>query len=275
MTTDTSSTATLSNPGFGTYRLEGETLKQSVNAALEAGYRHIDTAQFYGNEETLGEVLRDSSVSRDDIFLTTKVWYDRLEPEDFKKSVNESLQRLKTEYVDLLLIHWPSPDDEVPMRDYLSALKEVKAEGKARHIGVSNFTIAQLDDAVDILGKGEILTNQIEVHPFLQNRKLAEHCEKLGIAVTAFMPLAVGKVMEDPVLKQIAGVHGVTPAEITMAWLKGRGIVTIPSSTKARNIESNIKAFELTLSEAEMADIETLDRGERIADPDMAPAWDE
>ncbi|WP_447527991.1 2,5-didehydrogluconate reductase DkgB [Vreelandella sp. TE19] len=268
-------TNTLPNPGFGTFRLEGETLKESINAALEAGYRHIDTAQFYGNEETVGEVLRDSSVARGDIFLTTKVWYDRLEPDALKQSVDESLKKLKTEYVDLLLIHWPSPNDEVPMADYLTALKEVRAEGKARHIGVSNFTIAQLDEAVGILGKGEILTNQIEVHPFLQNRKLAEHCESLGIEVTAFMPLAVGKVMEDAVLKQIAGVHGVTPADITMAWLKGRGIVTIPSSTKARNIESNIKAFELALTEAEMADIATLDRGERIANPDMAPAWDE
>ncbi|MFG6666175.1 2,5-didehydrogluconate reductase DkgB [Halomonas sp. HNIBRBA4712] len=266
---------TLPNPGFGTYRLEGDTLKQSINAALDAGYRHIDTAQFYGNEETVGEVLRDSSVPRGDIFLTTKVWFDRLEPSDLKQSVDESLSKLKTEYVDLLLIHWPSPNDDVPMRDYLSALKEVKAEGKARHIGVSNFTIAQLDQAVEILGKGEILTNQIEVHPFLQNRKLVEHCQNLGIQVTGFMPLAVGKVMEDPVLKQIAGVHGVTPAEITMAWLKARDIVTIPSSTKQRNIESNFKAFDIELTEAEMADIATLDRGERIANPDMAPKWDE
>ncbi|WNL38159.1 2,5-didehydrogluconate reductase DkgB [Halomonas sp. PAMB 3232] len=267
--------STLPNPGFGTYRLGGDTLKQGIHTALEAGYRHIDTAQFYGNESTVGEAIRDSSVPRSDIFLTTKVWFDQLEPAALKASVDESLSKLKTEYVDLLLIHWPSPNDEVPMRDYLTALKEVKAEGKARHIGVSNFTIAQIDEAIDILGEGEILTNQIEVHPFLQNRKLVDHCKANDIEVTAFMPLAVGKVMEDPVLKQIAGVHGVTPAEITMAWIKARGLVTIPSSTKARNIESNIKAFDIELSEAEMADIATLDRGERIANPDMAPDWDE
>ncbi|PRY65303.1 2,5-diketo-D-gluconate reductase B [Vreelandella songnenensis] len=266
---------TIPNPGFGTYRLEDDTLKKSVHAALAAGYRHIDTAQFYGNEKSVGEAIRDSDVPRSEIFLTTKVWFDNLEPKRLQESVDESLEKLGTEYVDLLLIHWPSPNDEVPMNDYLTALKELKKLGKTRHIGVSNFTIDQLDQAVEILGKGEILTNQIEVHPFLQNRQLAEHCEKLGIAVTAFMPLAVGKVMEDSVLKNIAEAHGVTPAQITLAWIKQRDMITIPSSTKARNIESNIKAFEITLSDAEMAEIAKLDRGERIANPDFAPAWDE
>lgn len=263
------------NPGFGTFRLEGDTLKQSIHAALEAGYRHIDTAQFYGNEKDVGEAIRDSSVPRSDIFLTTKVWFDNLEPATLKASVNESLQKLGTDYVDLLLIHWPSPEDEVPMVDYLTALKEVKAEGKARHIGISNFTIAQVDEAVSILGKGEILTNQIEVHPYLQNRKLAEHCEQHGIQVTAFMPLAVGKVMDDPTLKKIADAHNVTPAQIALAWVKQRNMITIPSSTKARNIHSNIAAFELVLSDSEMAEIANLDRKERIASPDFAPTWDE
>jgi 2,5-diketo-D-gluconate reductase B len=263
------------NPGFGTFRLEGDTLKQSIHAAFEAGYRHIDTAQFYGNEAGVGEVIRDSSVARKDIFLTTKVWFDKLEPATLKASVDESLKKLGTDYVDLLLIHWPSPDDEVPMVDYLTALKEVKAEGKARNIGISNFTCAQVDEAVNILGKGEILTNQIEVHPFLQNRKLVDYCEQHGIQVTAFMPLAVGKVMEDPTLKQIAEAHSVTPAQITLAWINQRNLVTIPSSTKARNIQSNIAAFELVLSENEMAEIAKLDRQERIANPDIAPAWDE
>ncbi|MGP8292091.1 2,5-didehydrogluconate reductase DkgB [Vreelandella zhanjiangensis] len=263
------------NPGFGTFRLEGDTLKESIHAALEAGYRHIDTAQFYGNEKGVGEAIRDSSVRRGDIFLTTKVWHDNLAPQRLKESVNESLEKLGTDYVDLLLIHWPSPDNEVPMEDYLAALKEVKALGKARHIGVSNFTIEQLDKAVEILGKGEILTNQIEVHPFLQNRKLVERCEHHGIQVTAFMPLAVGKVMDDATLKQIAYAHSVTPAQIALAWVNQRNMITIPSSTKARNIQSNIAAFDLVLSDSEMADIAKLDRKERIANPDFAPAWDE
>ena len=154
-------------------------------------------------------------------------------------------------------------------------MKEVKAEGKARNIGISNFTCSQVDEAVSILGKGEILTNQIEVHPFLQNRTLAEHCEQHGIQVTAFMPLAVGKVMDDPTLKQIADTHGVTPAQITLAWVKQRNMVTIPSSTKARNIQSNMAAFDLVLSDSEMAEIAKLDRNERIANPEIAPDWDD
>lgn len=263
------------NPGFGTFRLEGDTLKQSIHAALEAGYRHIDTAQFYGNEKGVGEAIRDSNVPRSDIFLTTKVWFDNLEPATFKASVDESLQKLGTDYVDLLLIHWPSPENEVPMVDYLTALKGVKKEGKARHIGVSNFTCAQVDEAVSILGKGEIFTNQIEVHPYLQNLKLVDHCEQYGIHVTAFMPLAVGKVMEDTTLKQIAEAHDATPAQVTLAWVKQRNMITIPSSTKARNIQSNIAAFDVELNDSEMAAIAELDRKERIANPDFAPYWDE
>lgn len=265
---------TLPNPGFGTYRLEEDTLRNSLGTALEAGYRHIDTAQFYGNEAEVGEVLANSGIGRNEIFLTTKVWYDRLVPGDLEKSVDESLERLKTDYVDLLLIHWPSPNDEVAMEDYLPALKRVKTSGKARHIGVSNFTRAQLDRAVSILGRGEILTNQIEVHPFLQNRAVIEKCQEHNIAVTAFMPLAVGKVMEDATLKQIAEAHDASPAQIALAWLKAQDIVTFPSSTKAKNIRSNLAAFDLTLSDEEMQAIAALERDERIADPDFAPHWD-
>ncbi|WP_016854260.1 2,5-didehydrogluconate reductase DkgB [Halomonas smyrnensis] len=265
---------TLPNPGFGTFRLEGDTLRDSLTTALEAGYRHVDTAQFYGNEAEVGDVLADSGIARDEIFLTTKVWHDRLVPGDLEKSVDESLERLKTDYVDLLLIHWPSPNDEVAMEDYLPALQKVKAAGKARHIGVSNFTCAQLDRAVSILGRGEILTNQIEVHPFLQNRQVIEKCREHGIEVTAFMPLAVGKVMEDATLKQIAERHDASPAQVALAWLKAQDIVTFPSSTKAKNIRSNLAAFDLTLSDEEMQAIAELDRGERIADPDFAPDWD-
>ncbi|WP_249979122.1 2,5-didehydrogluconate reductase DkgB [Vreelandella olivaria] len=265
----------LPNPGFGTFRLEGGTLTQSIHAALGAGYRHIDTAQFYNNEAGVGQAIVSSSVPREEIFLTTKVWFDNLEPATLKASVDESLKKLGSDYVDLLLIHWPSPNDAVPMVEYLSALKEVKQVGKARRVGVSNFTIQQLDEAVGILGQGEILTNQIEVHPFLQNRRLVDHCEQLGIKVTAFMPLAVGKVMQDPTLKLIAEAHDVTPAQIALAWVKQRNMIAIPSSSSSRNIQSNIAAFDLVLSDDEMAEIAKLDRKERIANPDFAPAWDE
>lgn len=262
------------NPGFGTFRLEGEVLKESVKSALAAGYRHVDTAQFYGNEAEVGEALRESDIPREEIFLTTKVWHDRLRPSDLEASVDESLDRLDTPYVDLLLIHWPSPDGEVQMDDYLNALKSLQDAGKAKHIGVSNFTRAQIDQAVDILGEGSLLTNQVEVHPYLQNRELVAHCQERGIEVTAYMPLAVGKVMQDETLKAIATEHDANPAQIALAWIKARGLVTIPSSTKAEHIRSNLAAFDITLSEEEMARIAELDRGERIANPDFAPAWD-
>ena len=262
------------NPGFGTFRLKDEVLKESVKSALAAGYRHIDTAQMYGNEVEVGEAIRESEVPREEIFLTTKVWHDRLRPGDLEASVDESLDRLGTPYVDLLLIHWPSPDGEVQMDDYLNALKAVQDAGKATHIGVSNFTRAHIDQAIGILGEGTLLTNQVEVHPYLQNRELVAHCQARDIQVTAYMPLAVGKVMQDETLKAIAADHDANPAQIALAWIQARGLVTIPSSTSAGHIQSNLAAFDITLSDEEMARIAELDRGERIADPDFAPAWD-
>ncbi|WP_163576621.1 2,5-didehydrogluconate reductase DkgB [Halomonas faecis] len=262
------------NPGFGTFRLEGDVLENAVKSALAAGYRHIDTAQMYGNETEVGEAIRESGIPRDEIFLTTKVWHDRLRPGDLEASVDESLDRLGTEYVDLLLIHWPSPDGEVQMDDYLNALKAVQDAGRAKHIGISNFTRAQVDQAIGILGEGTLLTNQIEVHPFLQNRALVEHCQSRGLEVTAYMPLAVGKVMKDTTLERIAQAHDANPAQVALAWIKARGLVTIPSSTKAEHIRSNLAAFEIALSDDEMAQIAELDCGERIANPDFAPAWD-
>ncbi|MDN3525132.1 2,5-didehydrogluconate reductase DkgB [Halomonas sabkhae] len=265
----------LPNPGLGTYRLEGETVRNMIHTALKLGYRHIDTAQFYGNEADVGAAIAESDVPRDEIFVTTKVWHDRLQPDDLKASVDESLERLGMDAVDLLLIHWPSPGDEVPMNDYMLALRDVQQAGKTQHIGVSNFTRAQVDQALDILGADTLLTNQIEVHPFLQNRNLVAHCQSHDIAVTAFMPLAVGKVMEDATLQQIAAVHDATPAQIAIAWLNQLEIVTFPSSTKEANLKRNIEALDIILSNEEMAEIATLDRGERIANPSIAPDWDQ
>lgn len=268
------STTPLPNPGLGTFRLKGDTLKQVIHDALALGYRHIDTAQMYDNEQDVGEALAENEVPRESLFLTTKVWHDRLAPASLKQSVGESLEKLGTDYVDLLLIHWPSPEDEVPMADYLNALREVREAGQARHIGISNFTIAQVDRALEILGPESLLTNQVEVHPFLQNRDLVAHCQSRGLTVTGYMPLAVGKVMEDATLARIAEAHDATPAQVVLAWNRARGVVTIPSSTKREHLASNLAAFDLTLSEEELEAIAGLDRGERIADPDFAPDWD-
>ncbi|WP_148252822.1 2,5-didehydrogluconate reductase DkgB [Aidingimonas lacisalsi] len=267
--------AILPRIGLGTFRLKEQEVIDSVSSALELGYRHIDTAQMYENEAAVGKAIRESGVPRDDIFLTTKVWYDRLQGDDLIKSLEESLEKLGVDQVDLALIHWPSPKGEVPMAEYIGNLDEARKRGMTKHIGISNFTIAQVDEALSVPGGEHIITNQVEVHPFLGNHALVSHCQARGVQVTGYMPLAVGKVMKEPVLQEIANEHGVTPAQVALAWVAARDIVVIPSSTKPAHQRANLAALDLELSSDEMARIDALDAGERIANPDFAPEWDD
>lgn len=265
---------TLPKIGMGTFRLKGNDARDAVKSALSLGYRHIDTAQMYDNEAAVGDGITSSGIPRREIFLTTKIWHDKLHASDLINSLQGSLDRLKTDHVDLALIHWPSPGDEVPMEEYLGALKDAQREGLAEHIGISNFTCAQMDEAKRILGDASIFTNQVEVHPFLANGKVVDHARKLGITVTGYMPLAVGKVMEDETLQRIAENHNATPAQIAIAWVASRGIVPIPSSTRPAHQKANLDALEIELSDEDIKAIDALDRGERIADPGFAPDWD-
>jgi 2,5-diketo-D-gluconate reductase B len=260
--------------GMGTFRLKGNEARDAVKSALSLGYRHIDTAQMYENESEVGDGITSSGIPRREIFLTTKIWYEQLEKHDLINSLQDSLRRLKTDHVDLTLIHWPSPDDEVPMEEYLGALRDAQREGLTNHIGISNFTCAQMDQAVSILGENAITTNQVEVHPFMANRKVVDHAQKLGITVTGYMPLAVGKVMEDDTLLQIAQARNLTPAQVALAWVASRGIVVIPSSTRPSHQKANLDALNVELTPEEIARIDALDRNERIANPSFAPAWD-
>ncbi|SFR63920.1 2,5-diketo-D-gluconate reductase B [Marinobacter daqiaonensis] len=260
--------------GMGTFRLKGEEAREAVRSALSLGYRHIDTAQMYENEAAVGDGITSSGIPRRDIFITTKVWFDNLRSSDLINSLQRSLQLLKTDHVDLALIHWPSPGDEVPMEEYLGALKDARREGLTDHIGISNFTCPQMDQAREILGDTPILTNQVEVHPFMANRKVVEHAQKLGLTVTGYMPLAVGRVMEDETLQRIARSRHVTPAQIAIAWSATRGVIPIPSSTRPKHQTANLDALKLRLTDDEMREIDALDRGDRIADPDFAPDWD-
>ena len=265
---------TLPKIGMGTFRLKGNDAREAVKSALSLGYRHIDTAQMYENEAEVGDGITSSGIPRRDIFLTTKIWHDKLHASDLINSLHDSLARLKTDHVDLTLIHWPSPGDEVPMEEYLGALRDARREGLTEHIGISNFTCAQMDQAKEILGDTPILTNQVEVHPFLANRKVVEHAQKLGITVTGYMPLAVGKVMEDETLQRIASERNVTPAQIAIAWVASRGVVPIPSSTRPSHQKANLEALKIQLTEDEIRAIDALDRGERIANPGFEPDWD-
>lgn len=238
------------------------------------GYRHIDTAQIYGNEAAVGQALADSGVAHDELFVTTKIWTENLGSGQVIPSLRESLQRLGLERIDLTLIHWPSPNDEIPVAHYLGELLEAKRQGLTVAIGVSNFTIAHLRQAIEAVGVDEIATNQVEIHPLLQNRKLVAFARQQDIHLTAYMPLAYGKVLAEPEIQRIAAAHGASPAQVALAWSLQQGYTVIPSSTKRENLAANLAAAELRLSTEDMTAIEALDRGERVANPGFAPRWD-
>lgn len=260
--------------GLGTYRLKDQVLTDSVHNALELGYRAFDTAQIYENEADLGAAIASGTVPREQLFLTTKIWISNFHHDDLLASLRESLRKLRTDHVDLTLIHWPSPKDEVPMAEFLGALSEAKALGLTKAIGVSNFTIDLTRQAIAILGADAIATNQIEVHPYLQNRALIAYLREQGIHVTAFMSLAYGAVLKDPVIQAIADKHQASTAQVALAWALQQGYAVIPSSTKRENLAGNLQAAQLRLDAEDMARIAELDRGERVANPGIAPAWD-
>lgn len=260
--------------GLGTFRLKDPVVQDVVRAALEIGYRHIDTAQMYDNEAAIGAELQASAVPREQIFVTTKVWHANLATSKLIPSLQESLQKLQMSSVDLALIHWPSPQGEVPLRDSLEALAKAKAQGLTKNIGVSNFNIALLKEALAVVGKGEILTNQIEVHPFLQNRKVREFCAEAGIRVTAYMPLATGKVASDETLIRMGRKHGVSPSQVTLSWLLDQGLVVIPSSSNPERLQQNFQIPRGILDSEDHQILAALDRGDRIANPPFSPAWD-
>lgn len=266
---------TVPNFGLGTFRLKDQVVRDSVRMALELGYRAIDTAQFYDNEAEVGETIAQSGVPRAELYITTKIKMPNYGRDKLVSSLKESLDKLQVDQVDLTLIHWPVPNGEVKPEEYLEALADAHAQGLTREVGVSNFNIQQLQRAREILGDVPLATNQVEIHPYLQNRKLAQFAGQEGIHLTSYMTLAVGKVMGDPVIQDIARAHGATPAQVALAWALQQGYSVIPSSTKRENLQSNLGALELMLSDEDMARMGELDRGERIANPlHMAPDWD-
>jgi len=261
--------------GLGTFRLQDQVVIDSVKTGLELGYRLIDTAQIYGNEAQVGQAIAESGVPRDALFITTKIWTANYAQDKLVSSLKESLVKLRINHVDLTLIHWPSPKNEVPVAEFMGALADARAQGLTKHMGVSNFNIALMKDAIAAVGAEHIATNQIELSPFLQNRKLVEFAKSQGIPITSYMTLAYGKALHNPVIEAIAKQRDATPAQVVLAWAMQLGYAVIPSSTKREHLASNLKAQHLQLSDAEMAQMAALDCNDRLVNPDgLAPAWD-
>ena len=260
--------------GFGTFRIPGADVLRIVPHALKAGFRHIDTAQIYGNEAEVGEAIAASGVARGDVFLTTKVWVENYGHNAFLASVDESLKKLKTDYVDLLLLHWPN--EAVSLAEQIGTLNAVKEAGKVRHIGVSNFSTALMAEAVK-LSKAPIVTNQIEYHPYIDQDVVIAAAKAAGMSVTGYYGMADGKVFTDPVLKEIAAGRGKSVAQVVLRWLvQQQGVIALSKTVSEARVDENLAIFDFELSADEMAAIRALARPDgRIVSPEgLAPVWD-
>jgi len=261
--------------GVGTFRLTGQTVIDSVQNALDVGYRAVDTAQIYGNEAEVGQAISDSKIARNELFITTKIWTDNFKKDQLIPSLKNSLYKLRTDSVNLTLIHWPAPSTNIAVAEMLQNLLEAKQQGLTEHIGISNFNIELTQQAIDAVGLENIATNQIELSPYLQNQKLVGFLTAHNIDVTSYMTLAYGKVLHDPVLTEISQIHQVSTAQIALAWALQQGYAVIPSSTKRENLIANLKAQDIQLSHEEMQLIAALERNGREVNPEgLAPTWD-
>lgn len=257
--------------GLGTWQLRGDEATRAVIGAINLGYRHIDTAAMYGNEEAVGAGIAGSGVKREDIFLTTKVWWTELAPDALRASAEASLKKLATPYADLIHIHWPAKGMDLAAS--LTALARLKEDGLARAVGVCNFPPGLLKQALD-LGIAPIACLQVECHVYLWQEKLAELCRANGLALTAYSPIAKAQVNDDPVMQRIAAKHGATPVQIAIAWLIAQpNLVAIPKSGREQGQKENLAAAAITLDQADMDAIASLPKARRLVNPDFAPDW--
>ena len=260
--------------GFGTFRMPDEDVLRVLPEALKLGFRHVDTAQIYKNEAAVGEVIAKSGIPRADIFLTTKVWVDRVGHDAFIASVDESLAKLKTDHVDLLLLHWPQ--SEMPLADRIGALNDLRKAGKVKNIGVSNFSSTLMAEAVS-LSDAPIVTNQVEYHPYLDQTKVIDQARKTGMSVTAYYLMADGKVPQDPLLKEIGSRHGKTAAQVALRWaVQQKDVIALSKTANVSRLPENFDIFDFALGDGEMAEIHKLARPDgRIVNPGhLAPEWD-
>jgi 2,5-diketo-D-gluconate reductase B len=257
--------------GFGTWQIEGDDAREAVRDALEIGYRQIDTAKAYGNEREVGAGIRDSGVARDEIWLTTKVPHDEAEPNAVRAAAEGSLERLETDYVDLLLLHWPSRD--LPLEQTMVALDLLRRDGLARHVGVSNFPAGMLGRALEV---APLLCDQVEFHPFLRQERLLELAAENDVLITAYSPLAHGKVPDDATLREIGEAHGKTAGQVALRWLLDQPNVSpIPKASSHERRVENFEVYDFELSDAERERIAGLPKDVRTANPPWAPDWDD
>ena len=258
--------------GLGTWELRGRTCARIVEQALRLGYRHIDTAQIYENEREVGEGLRASGVRRDEVFITTKVWTSHFAPNDLERSAKESLARLRLTDVDLLLLHWPNP--QVPLTETLGALARAKQLGLARHIGVSNFTVALIEEAAAACPE-PLVCDQVEYHPYLDQTKVKDACARHGMALVAYSPVAKGRIKNDRVLARIGDRYRKSAVQVCLRWLVQQNVSAIPRTSRLERLSENINVFDFELSDEDMSQISAMgSAGGRLTDFGFAPKWD-
>ena len=258
--------------GLGTWRMKGPECREAVERALSLGYRHIDTAEMYDNEEAVGDALNGARLPRADIHVTTKVWWDHLAPDAMRRAMDASLKKLRTDYVDLYMIHWPSPDMDLPAA--LATLKKLKVERLTRAIGVCNFPVALLKRAVDELG-ADLAANQIEYHVLLGQGPVLDFLRAHGMALTAYCPIAQGKLAGHEELGVIARKHGVTAPQVALKWLLDQpGVAAIPKAARRESQVANLEATKIELDDSDRAAIAALPKAQRMVNPGFAPQWD-
>jgi 2,5-diketo-D-gluconate reductase B len=256
--------------GLGTYTLTGAACQTAVQEALDAGYRHLDTAQAYGNEQAVGLGLRASTVSRDEVFVTTKVWHTNLGAKNFRTSVENSLRKLALDYVDLLLIHWPAAEEATTLAA-VELLAECQHQQHARLIGVSNFPLPLLERARQL---APLCCNQLEYHPYLSQHAQLDYLRAHDMLLTAYSPLAIGRILHEPLVQQLATKYERTPSQIALRWLVQQPhVAVIPRAASARHRQENLAVFDFELRADDMAHLHHLDRRLRLVDPAWGPNW--
>jgi 2,5-diketo-D-gluconate reductase B len=263
---------TIPRLGFGTFRMPGRGAQPVVESAIALGFRHLDTAAMYENEAAVGAAIAASCVKRDDLFVTTKAWHDQLAPDALHRAFDASLGKLGLDYVDLYMIHWPSRD--MDMTATLTALMKLREQGRTRAIGVCNFNLPMIRRAVEEIG-APIAAHQVEYHAFLSQVPMLTYLRSKGVALTAYAPLAQGRAANDVTLARIGGKHGVTAAQVAIAWLIDQdGVIAIPKAGRPESQKANLDALRIHLDEDDRAAIAALPKGQRFVRPPFAPDWD-